>query len=112
MFLFNRRSRNESDLIEILHTLVSVIKQHVVRAFLETFNTASILLGPHHTRVVSGSSWPKANDALFRVDGKVTWQHVKYYGEAVIFLQSDGVAVVVTDGHCGLGSTCNESAII
>lgn len=72
MFLFNRRSRNESDLIEILQTLVTVIKQHVVHAFLETLNTASILLRPHHTRIVSGFSWPKANDTLTRVDGIIT----------------------------------------
>ena len=108
-----RHAWNNANLVEILDSPVSVIKHQLVNSFLVTIGTAAgIPLVRHYTRVVSGPSWPIANDTLTRVDVRVTWKLVKYYCCLVNLMQSDGISIVISDEHgCRVG-TYNESTIV
>lgn len=103
---------NKTNLVEILDSLVSAIKQHIVHSFLVTFTAAIIPFGLHVTWVILCCSWPKPNYTLTRQDVMVAWKYVEYNCRCVNLVQSDGVSTVIIDEYgCGSG-TCDESAIV
>ena len=103
---------NKTNLEEILGSLVSVIKQHMVHSFLVTLCAAIIPFVCHVTWVIPCSSWPKPNYPLTSLEVIVARKYVEYYCRYIILVQCDGVSIVIIDKYgCGSGS-CDESSIV
>ena len=83
--------------MEVLQSSIPIIKPHTINSSLVTVASPSISLVGHHTRVVSLTSWPKANDTLTRFDVRVTHQLVKYNGSVVNLVQIDSISIVIPD---------------
>ncbi len=98
--------------MEILDSLVCVIKQHMVHSFLVTPSAAEISFVCYVTWVITNSSWPKTNYTLISLDVTATRKLVEYHRRCVVLVQSDGVSIVIIDEYgCGRG-TGDESAIV
>ena len=84
---FRSHAWNDADLIKILHSSISIIKNHVVYSLLIAIGKACWSFVGHHTRVVPCPPRPKTNDALPRLDMRVTWKFIKDYCRASLPVQ-------------------------
>ena len=103
---------NDADLIKILHSSISIIKNHVVYSLLIAIGKACWSFVGHHTWVVPCPPRPKTNDALPRLDMRVTWKFIKDYRRGVYLVKRDGISIIVSDKDSRRVCPCNKSTIV
>ena len=103
---------NDANLVKILHSPISIIKNDVVYSLLIASSTACWFFVGHLSRVVPCPSRPKTNDALPRHDVRVTWKYIKDYCRAVVLEKGDGISIIVSNKDTWRACLCNKSTIV
>ena len=109
---FRSHAWNDANLVKILHSPISIIKNHVVYSLLIAIGKACWSFVGHHTRVVPSHPRPKTNDALPRLDMRVTWKFIKDYCRAVYLVKDDGISIIVSNKDSWRVCPCNKSTIV
>lgn len=109
---FRSNSWNDANLVKILHSPISIVKNHVVYSFLIASSAACWFFVGHHSRVVPCPSRPKTNDALPKLDVRVTWKFIKDYCRAVFLVKGDGISIIVSNKDSWRTCPCNKSTIV
>jgi len=109
---FRSHSWNDANLVKILHSLISIIKNHVVYSLLIASSTACWFFVDHLSRVVPCPSRPKTNDALPRNDVRVTWKYIKDYCRAVVLEKGIYISIIVSNKDTWRAHPGNKSTIV
>ena len=109
---FRSHAWNDADLIKILHSSISIIKNHVVYSLLIAIGKACWPFVGHRSRVVPCRPRPKTNNALPRLDMRVTWKFIEDYCRGVYLVKRDGISIIVSDKDSRRVCPCNKSTIV